>query len=132
MAKLKVLLVDDDLDLLDVIGSRIGTWGTEVVLAVNGLEALDKLKLEKPDIVILDYMMPQMSGVAVLKEIRKIDKKIPVVMFTAHPDVKSIEGTEKMGILAYIPKLSVYSDAQGALKAVMGAAAKQLKKDDLK
>lgn len=132
MAKLKVLLVDDDLDLLDVIGSRIRFWGTEVVTAADGKEALDKLKLVKPDIVILDYMMPQMDGVTTLKEIRKIDKKIPVVMFTAHPDVKSMEGTEKMGITAYIPKLSVYSDARLTLKAVIDATAKQLKKDGLK
>lgn len=132
MAKLKVLLVDDEPDFLEMMGSRIGSWGVDMVKAADGPEALERLRDEKPDAVILDYMMPGMDGMAVLKKIRKADKEIPVVILTAYPNARSIKGTEKMGISAYIPKMSAYSDAQSALKSVMDAAARRLKRDALK
>ena len=132
MAKLKVLLVDDEPDFLEMMGSRIGSWGIDVIKAADGQESLDKLKLEKPDVVVLDYMMPGMDGLAVLKKIRKVDMKIPVIILTAYPNAQSIKGTEKMGISAYIPKLSAHTDSQFALKSIMDEAARRLKKDALK
>jgi len=132
MAKLKVLLVDDEPDFIELMGSRIDSWGVDLVTAADGAEALDKIGIEKPDIVILDYMMPGMDGLEVLKKIRAADKKIPVVILTAYPNVNAIKGTEKMGISAYIPKLSSYSDAQSALRAVMDEAVRRLKRDALK
>ena len=132
MAKLRVLLVDDEPDFLEIMGSRIGSWGIDVIKAADGLEALDKLKLEKPDVVILDYMMPGMDGLAVLKKIRKIDKEIPVAILTAYPNTQSIKGTEKMGISAYIPKVSAYTESQFALKSIMDEAARRLGRDALK
>jgi len=132
MAKLKVLLVDDEPDFLEMMGSRIGSWGIDVIKAVDGPEALDKLILEKPDVVVLDYMMPGMDGLAVLKKIRKVDTKVPVIILTAYPNAQSIKGTEKMGISAYIPKLSAYTDSQFALKSIMDEAARRLKRDALK
>lgn len=132
MGKIKILLIDDEQDLLEVMGTRIESWGYEMLTAANGKDGIEILKSKRPDIIILDYMMPGMDGISTLKVIRKIDKKIPVVMFTAHPDIKSIEGTERMGVSAYIPKLSAYSDAQPTLKAVIEVTAKRLKRDDLK
>ena len=70
--------------------------------------------------MILDYMMPEMDGITTLEAIRKIDEKIPVVMFTAHLEDKMIKGTENLRVSAFIPKLSVeYSDSQTALKTTL-------------
>lgn len=117
MARLKVLIVDDEPDFLKLMGTRIESWGYDVIKASSGKEGIDAVKSESPNVVILDYMMPDMDGVEVLKEVRRIDKKIPVIMFTAYPDLKSMGDTEKLGVSSYIPKLSNYTDTLSTLKA---------------
>ena len=125
----KILIVDDEKDLLLVMGTRIKAWGYDLLEASGGKEAIGAVKQKRPDIIILDYKMPEMDGVATLKEIRKINKNIPVIMFTAFPDKRSIEGTEKLGVSAFIPKLSVFSDTLAALKTAIQMAEKRLKKE---
>lgn len=126
MPKQKILFVDDELDFLEIMKQRLESWGYEIITASAGNEALDILAGKKIDIVILDYIMPGMDGVAVLKEIRRKDAKIPVIMFTAHPDTNAIKGTEKLGVTSFIPKFSTYSDVQASLKTALDLAAKTL------
>jgi len=126
MSKIKVLLVDDELDLLKLLGQRIEGWGYDALTVSSGQGAIEAVKNENPDIVILDYMMPEMNGAEVLREIRKISSNIQVVMFTAHADEKIITETEKLGIYAFIPKSSVYQDARDTLKSVLATIAKKL------
>lgn len=130
MAKLKILLVDDEVDFLETMGPTIEGWGYGAIKAESGKEAVDILRHKNPDIIILDYMMPRMDGIATLREIRNIDKKIPVVMFTAYPDSRSIKGARNLGVSAFIPKVSVFSDAQDALKTVLAMVAKMLSKGE--
>jgi two-component system alkaline phosphatase synthesis response regulator PhoP len=66
----KVLVVDDDPDILDAVSMILDAQGYDVVLARDGVECLDKLIAEKPDIVILDLLMPKMDGFAVYKELQ--------------------------------------------------------------
>jgi len=119
MDRLKILLVDDEPDFLETMGAIIEGWGHDVIGVSSGKEAIDAVNSKNSDIVILDYMMPEMDGVTTLKEIRKINKAIPVIMFTAHPDIKVIKGAEKSGVSAFIPKLSTFSDVQSSLKTVI-------------
>jgi CheY-like chemotaxis protein len=119
MAKIKILLVDDDADLINVMRMRIESWGCECLEALNGKDALASMKKKHPDIIILDYMMPDMDGLAVLKKIRRMDKKIPVIMFTAYPDATAIKGAEQLGVNAFIPKVSAYQDTGKTLEAVV-------------
>jgi two-component system response regulator (stage 0 sporulation protein F) len=102
--KKKVLLVDDEADILFVIGKRISSWGYDLLKASSGKAALEILKNNNPDIVVLDYMMPEMDGIATLREIRKINTKIPVIMFTANPEGLPLKGTDGLGISAFVPK----------------------------
>lgn len=127
MDRLKILLVDDEPDFLETMGSIIKGWGYDLIAAADGKEAIDAVMAKKADIVILDYMMPEMDGVTTLKKIREIDDKIPVIMFTAHPDTKTMKGTEKLGVSAFIPKLSTFSDVQSSLKAVIEMVEKKIK-----
>lgn len=76
--------------------------------------------------------MADMDGIATLKKIRKINKKIPVVMFTAYPNERSIQESEKLGISAYVPKLNVYSDAQDSLKSALILAGNNIIKRSMK
>lgn len=132
MAKRRVLLVDDEADFVKLIGRKLEDWGYEAVLASSGSEALGILKKKRPDIIVLDCRMPEKDGVATLREIRKVDKAMPVVMFTAYPDEKSITETEKLGISAYIPKLNVYTDSQDSLRSALVLAEKSIKKRGMK
>ena len=116
MAKLKILLIDDEPDFLRIMGLHIKSWGYELVTASSGEDGIVAVKCDKPDVVILDYVMPDMDGIKVLKQIRKIDSSLPVIMFTANPDIKSIKGSKKLGVSAYIPKFCLYTNMPSAVK----------------
>ncbi len=79
----KVLIVDDELDTLELIKLVLESGGFETVLVNNGLEALDKVKKSKPDLVLLDIMMPDMDGWEVFKKIKENNPKLPVAILTA-------------------------------------------------
>lgn len=118
MDKKKILLVDDEKDLLTVIGLTIESWGYEVIKASSGKEALGVLNDKNPDLVILDYLMPEMDGIATLKEIRKFNTKIPVIMFTAHPEGIPLKGTDNLGISAFVPKASAEAILRTSIRMV--------------
>ena len=126
----KVLLVDDEHDFLDLMEARIKNWGYEILRADNGKEAIDIVRNGKIDIMVLDYMMPNMDGITVLKKIRSINKDIPVIMFTAYPDGHAISGAIKFNISAFVPKLSAYTDSQTALKTALKMAEKNIKRGE--
>lgn len=81
----KVLLVDDDVDFCEATKLLLDSKGYEVILAYDGKEGLGKVRAEKPDLVILDVMMPEMSGydVCVVLKADPELKKIPVILLTA-------------------------------------------------
>ncbi len=127
MSKIRVLIVDDEVDYLALMQERIESWDYDVITVESGKKALAIIKEKKPDIVILDYLMPDMDGTAVLKEIRRSDKDLPVIMFTAHADVKNIKGAQELGVSAFIPKLSTYSsDIQATLRSALDMLRKKI------
>ncbi|AUC74410.1 response regulator transcription factor [Olleya sp. Bg11-27] len=69
---IKILLVDDEPDILEIVGYNLTNEGYQVVTAKNGLEAVKKAKKEKPQLIILDVMMPEMDGIEACEAIRKI------------------------------------------------------------
>jgi len=80
---LKVLVVDDEEDIVEVIQDRLEAYGFTVITAGTGVEALKKLSVERFDGIFLDVKMPEMGGMEVLEEIRKKDRKIPVIIITS-------------------------------------------------
>lgn len=79
----KVLIVDDELDTLELIKLVLESGGFKTVLVSNGKEALEKVKEIKPDLVLLDIMMPDMDGWEVFKKIKENNPKMPVAILTA-------------------------------------------------
>jgi len=81
----KVLLVDDDVEFCEATKLLLDSKGYEVILAYDGKEGLEKARAEKPDLVILDVMMPEMNGydVCVVLKADPELKKIPVILLTA-------------------------------------------------
>ena len=115
----KVLLVDDETDFLEIMSSRIESWGYKVIAASSAEEALKIFSEEKPDAMVLDFMMPDMNGVQLLMKIREIDKKIPVIMFTAQPKPEAMADAETLNISALVPKLSPYVNTQASLRSAL-------------
>ena len=106
-----ILVVDDDPDLVEAVSMKLEAKNYRVAKAYDGVEAMDRIKEEKPDLVILDVMMPRKNGWDVCDEIKNDDalKEIPVVLLTAVADsVKTTSYTHHNGktTLAddYIPK----------------------------
>lgn len=101
-----ILLVDDDLTLREMYEERLKMEGFNIVQAVNGEEALIKAKESKPNIILLDIMMPKVNGFDVLKELKATPdlKDIPVIILTALiQDVDRVQG-KKLGAVDYIVK----------------------------
>jgi DNA-binding NtrC family response regulator len=124
----KILIIDDEPDFLETMSAIIKGWGFDIIEARDGKEGVDAVRAKKPDIVILDYIMPVMDGIATLKKIRGIDNKVPVIMFTAHPEVKAIKGAEKLGVSAFIPKLCAFSDVSSSLRSAVEMISRRLNK----
>ncbi|MDT8379026.1 MAG: response regulator [Desulfotignum sp.] len=106
-----ILVVDDDPDLVEAVSMKLEAKNYRVAKAYDGVEAMDRIKEEKPDLVILDVMMPRKNGWDVCDEIKSNDtlKDIAVVLLTAVADsVKTTSYTHHNGktTLAddYIPK----------------------------
>lgn len=89
----KILVVDDEEDLLLVLSARLKKAGYLVSTASNGFEGLGQISADKPDLVILDVMMPKMDGWQVLKYLRQNDatKELPVILLTAKSDMNSLD-----------------------------------------
>lgn len=75
---IKILLVDDEPDILEIVGYNLSNEGYQVITAENGVEAVKKAKKEQPQLIILDVMMPEMDGIEACEQIRK------------HPDLKDV------------------------------------------
>lgn len=80
---LKVLVVDDEEDIREVIQDRLEAYGFTVITAGTGLQALKKLSLEKFDGIFLDVKMPELGGIETLEEIRRRDRKTPIIIITS-------------------------------------------------
>jgi len=101
-----ILLVDDDLTLREMYGERLKAEGFEIIQAVNGEEALARAKESKPNVILLDIMMPKINGFDVLKQLKEDSelKDIPVIILTALiQDVDRAQG-KKLGAIDYIVK----------------------------
>ena len=99
-----ILVVDDEIDVVRLLQNFLTSKGYEVDTALNGAEALAKVKKKKPDIVVLDIMMPGIGGIDTLKEIKKIDPRIAVIMVTAVVDEELANRAVKLGAFDYITK----------------------------
>jgi CheY-like chemotaxis protein len=107
MDKKKILVVDDEPDILKVTSIRLKTLGYDVLTAVDGKEGLGTIRREKPDLVLLDLVMPFMNGAEVCEQIKndKVLKHIPIILFTASGNgAMTAEQTKKVGADDYIVK----------------------------
>ena len=98
----RILVVDDEISVCDFLIDFLTLKGYEVHTASDGYTAINKVKKINPCLVLLDIIMPGISGIKVLKEIKKLNSKIKVIMFTAVPD--QIKESIDLGAYDYIKK----------------------------
>jgi CheY-like chemotaxis protein len=115
----RLLVADDSETVLLMLQRRLEMEGYEVVTATDGVEALDSFKnAPKLDLILLDAMMPNMSGVEVLKQIRESGSKIPVVIISAHLDAQEPERMRSLGANDCVPKPFEWDDLIGRIEAL--------------
>jgi len=90
-----VLVVDDDLKLLKMLQRTLTYENLNVLTATNGREALPIVLTRRPDMIILDWMMPKMDGMALIQKLRDVENRTPVLMLTARDAIENrVEGLE--------------------------------------
>ncbi len=100
----RILVVDDEVMVCDLLKDFLILKGYEVFTASDGYIAINKVKKLSPHLVLLDIVMPGISGVEVLKEIKKLNPKTGVIMITAVPDQGIITESIDLGAYDYIRK----------------------------
>jgi two-component system, chemotaxis family, chemotaxis protein CheY len=118
----KVLIVDDSALTRRSLRQILETAGCEVVEAENGLDALERYFLDKPDVVMLDLVMHGMYGLEVLQKIRELDPRARVVVVSADVQTSSQDMAGDAGAAAFINKPFDRTDILAALDAALAGA----------
>jgi DNA-binding response OmpR family regulator len=105
MAK-TILIVEDDKFLRELIGEKLESEGYEISTAVDGEKGIEKIKNEKPDLILLDLILPGIDGFEILSRIKKDSEmaKIPVVILSNLGQKEEVERGLKMGAVDYLIK----------------------------
>jgi DNA-binding response OmpR family regulator len=104
MKKIKILLIDDEIEFTSTLAERLELRGFDVKTTDNGGSGIELIRNEFFDIAIIDLMMPGISGLETLKQVKAFNTKLPVILLTGHGSTK--EGMEGMriGAVDYLMK----------------------------
>lgn len=100
------MIVEDDSFVMDIYATKLSHEGFEISEAINGLEALKKLSVERPDMILLDIIMPYMNGLEFLEQVKKDDtlKDIPVILLSNLSQKEDIDKGMELGAVDYLIK----------------------------
>lgn len=102
---MKILLVDDSRTIRNIQKNVLGQLGyTEMLEAGDGLEALQVLKQTRPDLMLVDWNMPNMDGLTLIKAVRETDKTLPIIMCTTEAEKTRVIEAIKAGVNNYVVK----------------------------
>ena len=118
MKKTRILIVDDELGILKYLRANLEAEGYEVLAAMNGIQALQTLETELPDLIVLDIMMPQMDGLEVCRRLRQWSQ-LPVIMLSALDDEVDKVQCLDLGADDYITKPFGKDEFIACVRAVM-------------
>ncbi len=135
---IKILLVDDEKNLIDPMAYTLSQKGFETAIAYNGTEALDKCRTEEPDLITLDWSMPDLSGIEVVKSLRDAKNYTPVIMVTGKSAKEEIVEGLEAGCDDYITKPFSWDEFMARISSVLrraqqagGAQQKRVRYGDL-
>ena len=118
---MKILIVDDEPDLVSTVEYRLKFADCEVVTAANGQEGLERARAEKPDLILLDTNMPVMNGHEMLERLRADAelKHIPVLMLTARCEPQDIAAASAHGVTDYVTKPFDFAELMAKIQAAL-------------
>jgi len=121
MAKKRILVVEDEVELANTIKDWLETNRYTVITALDGEEALAKARNEKPDLVLLDIMLPKISGFDVCRKLKIDDryKHLPIIVITAKFQPNDIRFGEEMGADAYLTKPVEFKILLGKIRELL-------------
>ena len=118
----KLLVIDDEEGIRNLLDILLRRKGYDVVLADRGRKGLELLRRERPDVVVLDLKMPEMDGVTVLREIRSLDPKQPVIILTGAATPGMEQQVRDLGVTEFVEKEFSLHRLGDALKRVLAAS----------
>lgn len=125
----KVVLIEDEPDIAEVIEYNLSREGYKVFLAYNGLEGLETVKRERPDVVLLDLMLPELDGIEICRRIREnpMTRSLPIIMVTAKGEESDVVLGLELGADDYVTKPFSPRELVARIKAVLrrGSGGKQ-------
>ncbi len=102
---MKILLVDDSRTIRNIQKNVLAQLGhTDIVEAADGVEALSQIAAHHPDLVLIDWNMPNMDGITLVRKIRETDKKLPLIMCTTEAEKARVLEAIKAGVNNYVVK----------------------------
>jgi CheY-like chemotaxis protein len=123
MAK-KIIILEDEVILAELLKKKLTAEGYEVVVAIDGIEGLAKIKEIRPDLILLDIIMPRMGGIEVMEEMQKDEelKKIPIIVISNSGQPVEIDKAQRLGARDWLVKTEF--DPQTVLEKVLGQIGK--------
>ena|SRR3989338_3101966 len=119
---MKILIADDEEDILEIMAKKIAKEGYEVLTANDGQEAWNKIKKDDPDVILLDLTMPKMDGFEVLRNLREnppSPKWQPVIIISARDDLEDMQKGLSMDADHYITKPCNINDILKGIKLMI-------------
>ena len=105
MSKEKILIVDDDIDLLETLSETIKNFGySNIITARDGEEAISQYKKQRPDLVLMDIVMPKMDGVTAFFKIKELDPLAKVIFITAYDPPDRYDAAKRKGAIHLVKK----------------------------
>ena len=126
----KILVVDDELNVAQMLAEYLTEQGYQVATAHGGIEALTKIDLDKPQVILLDIRMPDMDGVEVLRRIRSFDTQVGILMISANDDLELAKQTIAMGAFDYTLKPVDFAYLSRAVGTMMARSSVQPPPDE--
>ncbi|OGR21000.1 MAG: DNA-binding response regulator, partial [Desulfobacula sp. RIFOXYA12_FULL_46_16] len=102
--KKRILVIEDEVHIADGIGLNLSLQGYEAKISADGIDGLNQWRSWKPDLIILDIMLPMIDGFSILKTIREQDEKIPILILSARGDTKDKVKGLRYGVDDYLSK----------------------------
>jgi DNA-binding NtrC family response regulator len=118
----KVLVIDDEPSIVDLFTEYLNGQGFDVISAGGGEEGLDRLRLDGPDIVLLDMRMPGLDGLETLRRIRKVNMGVPVLMISGNDDIAAAKEAIALGAFDYTLKPVDFNYLGRALDKMLASA----------
>jgi DNA-binding response OmpR family regulator len=124
-ARKRVLIAEDDRDIRELVATKLRSVGLEVIEVTDGTAALEAIRTDRPDLVLLDVMMPGLSGLDVIEELRSsaLTVDLPAILLTARSQEFDVQAGLSLGATDYVVKPFSPRDLVDRVQAALLAAA---------